>query len=98
MIEKPTPISSSPIPTTQPRFKPVTGRFFEASVVVGGVLLVEGETDFAAVLAGVVAYFVGDVPLVGDGVVVAGVVVAGVVAGGVVVVVVVVVGGGGFSL
>jgi len=53
-----------------------------AAFAVGELLvLVEGETP----VAGVLASFDGDVPLVGAGVVAAGVVAGGVVAGGVVV-------------
>jgi hypothetical protein len=84
-IEKPTPISSSPMPTVQRRSKPVNGRSFEVAAFVVGVLVVLVEGDTA--VAGVLASFDGDVPLAG---VTAGVV-AGVVAGGVVVV-----GVGGF--
>jgi hypothetical protein len=72
----------------------VNGRFF-AVAVLGEVPRLVGEVP----LAGVLASFDGDVPLVGVGDVVVGVVgvvvVAGVVAAGVVGVVVVV-GGGGF--
>lgn len=87
------------MPTVQRRSKPVNGRVFSlAAFAVGELLvLVEGETPFAGVLAS----FDGDVPLVGAGVVAAGVVAAGVVAAGVVlggVVVVGVVGVGGFWL
>src|ERR1700677_2769166 len=98
-IEKPTPIRSNPMPTVQRRSKPGNGRSFALAAFVVGVLVVvvvvEGETAFAGVLAS----FDGDVPLAG--VVAAGVVAAGVVvAGGVVVVAggVVVVGVGGFWL
>ena len=89
-IEKPTPISSNPMPTVQRRSKPVNGRSFVSVAFAFGelVVLVEGDTA----LAGVFASFEGDVPLVGAGVVAAGVV-AGVVLGGGVDVVVV--GGGG---
>jgi hypothetical protein len=99
-IEKPTPIRSNPMPTVQRRSKPVNGRSFELVAFAVGELLVvvvEGDTP----LAGVLASFDGDVPLAGAGVVaagvVAGVVPAGVVLAGVVGVVGVVVGGvGGF--
>lgn len=79
------------MPTVQRRSKPVNGRSFPLAAFAVGelVVVVEGETPFAGLLAS----FDGDVPLAG--VVVAGVVAAGTVGVGVVVVVVVVVGGGG---
>ncbi len=99
MIEPPATSRSSPAPTVQRRSKPVNGSVLAdafagfAPLVAGALLAVAGATDLAGVVGS--ASFVdfdGEVPLPGDGVVVAGVVVAGVVVAGVVVAGVVVVG------